>query len=120
MKKLLSNDTFTLLCRLIFGGIFVYASLDKIGHPDQFARIVYNYHLLPGWGVNLFALILPMVEFIAGICLIAGIFYEGSRNLLLILSVIFIGAIGINVIRGVNLECGCFTTSSGVKKAGMM
>lgn len=120
MRNILSNDLLTLICRLIFGGVFIYASLDKIVHPDQFARIVYNYHLVPGWGVNLFALMLPMMELIAGVFLIIGIFYEGSRNLLLLLSVVFVAAIGINVIRGVNLECGCFTVSSGAKKAGLM
>jgi|WetSurMetagenome_2_1015567.scaffolds.fasta_scaffold555204_2 uncharacterized membrane protein YphA (DoxX/SURF4 family) len=120
MKKLLSNDYLTLLCRLIFGGIFIYASLDKIGHPAQFARIVFNYHLVPGMFVNIFALILPLTEFIAGLFLIVGLLYRGSRNLLLTLSAVFVVAILVNVIRGVNLECGCFTVSSGAKKAGIM
>jgi uncharacterized membrane protein YphA (DoxX/SURF4 family) len=120
MKKIISNDYFTLVCRLIFGGIFIYASLDKIGHPAQFARIVYNYHLAPGLLINVFALILPLTEFAAGLLLILGLFYRGSRNLLLVLSAVFVVAIMINVVRGVNLECGCFTVSSGVKKAGLL
>jgi putative oxidoreductase len=114
------TDILALICRVLFGGIFIYASLDKIIQPDQFARIVYNYHLLPSWGVNFFALILPMTELLAGSFLILGLFYTGSRNLLLLLGVVFIFAIGINVARGINLECGCFTVSSGVKKAGIL
>ncbi len=120
MRKILSNDWLTLLCRLFFGGIFVYASLDKIAHPDQFARIVFNYHLVPGSMINLMALILPMSEFIAGVFIILGVFYRGARAYLIILLSIFMIAIAINVFRGVNLECGCFTVSSHAKSAGLL
>ena len=89
MKKLLSNDLLTLACRLFLGIIFIYASLDKIAHPDQFARIVFNYHLLPGYLVNLVALILPVAEFVAGVCLITGTLYAGARNFILIMLVDF-------------------------------
>jgi len=119
MRKILSNDWLTLACRLVFGGVFIYASLDKIAHPDQFARIVFNYHLVPGSLINLMALILPMSEFIAGTFLILGIFHRGARAYLMILMGIFTIAIAINVFRGVNLECGCFTVSSRAKSAGL-
>jgi uncharacterized membrane protein YphA (DoxX/SURF4 family) len=119
MKKLLSNDYLTLLCRLVFGGIFIYAALDKITHPDQFARILFNYHLLPGPIINIVALVLPMSEFLAGIMLISGTLYPGARNYLIILLLAFMIAIGINVIRGVDLECGCFTVSSKAKSAAL-
>ena len=118
MKKLLSNDFLTLACRLAFGIIFIYASLDKIASPDQFARVVYNYHLVPGSLINIFALILPMTELIAGICLILGIWYTGARNYLVILMAVFLIAIAINMARGVNLECGCFSVSSKAKSFG--
>jgi uncharacterized membrane protein YphA (DoxX/SURF4 family) len=120
MKKLLSNDWLTLLCRLIIGGVFIYASLDKIAHPDQFARIVFNYHLVPGSLINLMAIILPMTELIAGVFVITGIFYRGARAYLIILLSIFVIAIAVNVFRGVNLECGCFTVSSRAKSAGIL
>ncbi len=119
MKKVLSNDYLTLAFRFFLGIIFIYASLDKIAHPDQFARIVFNYHLLPGFLVNLCALILPMAEFIAGVCIITGTLYAGARNFLLIILVVFMVAIGVNVIRGVDLECGCFSVSSRAKSASL-
>ncbi|MEZ5359117.1 MAG: MauE/DoxX family redox-associated membrane protein [Candidatus Zixiibacteriota bacterium] len=119
MKKFLSNDYLTMLCRITFGIIFIYASLDKIAAPDQFARVVYNYHLVPGSLINLFALILPMSELIAGIFLIFGVLYKGARNYLVLLMLIFIIAISINVLRGVNLECGCFSVSSKAKSHGL-
>lgn len=119
MKKILSNDILAVICRLAFGGLFIYAALDKIVHPDQFARIVYNYHLLPGSLVNVFALILPMSELFAGVFIILGIFYAGSRNYLILLMIVFIVAIGVNMFRGINLECGCFSVSSKAKSVGI-
>jgi len=45
--------TLFLLSRLFLGGIFVYASYDKLLHPVPFAEIVYNYQILPDPLVNL-------------------------------------------------------------------
>lgn len=112
LNKFLHNDYLSLLTRLVVGGIFIYASLDKITHPSDFARIVYNYHLVPGNLVNLVAIILPWVELICGISVILGIYKEGGILIISFLTAVFILAIGINVIRGVDLECGCFTVSS--------
>ncbi|MCK5126520.1 MAG: DoxX family membrane protein [candidate division Zixibacteria bacterium] len=119
MKNILSNDYLTMLCRLAFGLIFIFAAIDKIAHPDQFARVVFNYHLVPGSLINLFALILPMSELIAGVCLITGVFYKGARNYLVFLMLIFIVAISVNIFRGINLECGCFSVSSKAKSHGL-
>ena len=110
--KFLHNDYLGFLVRLAVGLIFVYASIDKIAQPAQFARIVYNYQLLPGELINLMALVLPWIELTCGILLIFGIYKEGSIAVLNILVIVFAAAIGINVIRGVDLECGCFTVSS--------
>ncbi|MCK4385442.1 MAG: DoxX family membrane protein [candidate division Zixibacteria bacterium] len=63
-----------LLFRLILGGIFIYASPDKITHPEQFAKIVYNYNILPHSLINIFAIIMPWMELICGFFLITRIF----------------------------------------------
>ncbi len=119
MRRIISNDYVTMLLRLFFGGLFIYASLDKVASPEQFARIVFNYHILPGSLVNIFALILPFTELIAGVGVIIGFLYRGSRDYLMLLMMVFIVAIGINLVRGVDLECGCFTVSSSAKSAGL-
>lgn len=111
-NKFLNNDYLSLLARLFVGGIFIYASLDKIAQPAQFARIVYNYHMMPGELVNLLAIILPWLELICGISVILGFYRDGGLLILSFLVVVFIIAIAINIFRGVDLECGCFTVSS--------
>ncbi|MEW6015119.1 MAG: MauE/DoxX family redox-associated membrane protein [Candidatus Zixiibacteriota bacterium] len=114
-RRFLDNDYLTLLIRLIVGGIFIYASLDKITNPAQFARIVYNYHLLPATLINIFALMLPWVELLCGIFLVVGYKQEGSVLILNLLVLAFIAALTVNLFRGVNIECGCFTVSSKAK-----
>ena len=56
-----------LIARLILGGVFIYASLDKIAHPAEFAKAIGNYHVVPFGLENLMALALPWLELIAGI-----------------------------------------------------
>jgi len=118
-NKFLQNDHLGLIVRLAVGIIFIYASIDKIGDPAQFARIVYNYHLLPGELINIFALVLPWVEIVCGVFLIIGVYKEGSSLILNLMVLAFIIAIGINLIRGINLECGCFSVSSKAKESAL-
>lgn len=113
------NEYLYLMVRLAVGLVFIYASLDKIAHPAEFARIVNNYHLMPGILINLLAMVLPWLEAVCGVALILGIHKRGSIYIMNLMVLMFIVAIGINVIRGVNLECGCFTVSSKAKGSAL-
>ncbi|MFC1890226.1 MauE/DoxX family redox-associated membrane protein [Thermodesulfobacteriota bacterium] len=110
---MMMRNSAVLACRLALGGIFLYASLDKIAHPDQFAAAVANYRLLPGILVNLFAIFLPWAEFICGLLLVAGLFSSGSLAVILGMLCVFIVAVGINMARGLDISCGCFDTVEG-------
>lgn len=117
---IITDKRVVLIFRLILGATFVYASLDKIAHPEQFAKIVYNYKILPGFLINIYAVTLPWVELLAGLFLILGIFTESASLLISFLLIIFVVAISINVfIRGVDLNCGCFSTNPAGKKEGI-
>lgn len=105
----MKNSLFELIVRCFVGIVFVLASLHKITDPAQFAKIIYGYGLFPGFSINLIAIVLPYFEFILGIALIVG-FWPGSASLLLAgLLIMFILAVSINMIRGYEFDCGCFT-----------
>ena len=106
----LSHPNLAFVARVVLGCVFIYASLDKIRHPDLFAEAVYNYQLLPEVAVNLVAICLPWVELLSGSLLVLGLWVQGSIVILSGLMVIFIGALGINLARGLDIHCGCFTT----------
>jgi uncharacterized membrane protein YphA (DoxX/SURF4 family) len=109
---ILSSRPLQLLARLVLGGIFIYASLDKIVHPQEFARIVANYGILPDFLVTLPALVLPWLELVAGLCLVSGLWARSAAFLLSLLLLAFILALGVNAIRGIDVSCGCFSTSA--------
>ncbi|MFQ5722537.1 MAG: MauE/DoxX family redox-associated membrane protein, partial [Candidatus Aminicenantales bacterium] len=58
------------------------------------------------------ALILPWLEVICGFCLIAGILREASALLLSLLLVAFLILITSTIIRGIDIDCGCFGSLS--------
>jgi uncharacterized membrane protein YphA (DoxX/SURF4 family) len=97
--------------RLILGGVFIYASVDKILHPAAFAEAVYNYKILPDALINLTAIILPWLELLLGIFLVSGVYLPGAIFLINILLVTFFVALVFNLARGLDIHCGCFTTS---------
>ena len=111
-KNWLTDPTTAFVLRIVLGCVFIYASLDKIKHPDLFAEAVYNYQLLPEIAVNLVAISLPWLELLSGILLVLGLWMEGSILILSGLMVVFIGALGINLARGLDVHCGCFITQS--------
>ena len=106
----LTHPAVGLMARIVLGGVFIYASLDKIRHPELFAEAVYNYQLSPGVAVNLVAIWLPWLEFLCGVLLVLGLWVGGSILILSGLLLVFLSAIGINLARGLDIHCGCFTT----------
>jgi len=107
----ISNRFFLLVVRLILGFLFVFASIEKIAQPEEFARAILNYHLLPIPAVNLFAIVIPWVELLAGLLMLFGLLVRGSSFLLAILLSLFALAISISIFRGLDISCGCFGTS---------
>jgi hypothetical protein len=101
-----------LAARLILAGIFIYASLVKIAHPAAFANDVYNYQLLPDALINLTAIVLPWLELFLGLCLLAGIWLPGAVLTVNGLLIVFLAALVFNLGRGLDVNCGCFSTSS--------
>ena len=109
---MLRNRHFLLLLRLIVGGLFIWAAVTKIAEPLSFAQDVKNYRLV-GQTISFFtAIILPWIELIAALCLITGVFPRSSALLISGLLVFFILLVAITIIRGIDVDCGCFGTFS--------
>ena len=108
-----------LALRLIVGGFFLYASLDKIVAPAAFARIVYQWQIVGPVAGNLVAVILPWLEALAGLLLIAGIWKRESALLIGLMLAVFIFAAVSVMARGIDVEnCGCTSVSSKGSSVG--
>jgi len=94
--------------RIILGGVFIYASIDKIAFPENFANIIRGYNLIPESFVGLSAFVLPWIELIIGIMLVIGLFIKESSIIITSLLSIFLFAIIIQVTKGPIEDCGCF------------
>ncbi len=99
------------VCRLLLGGILLYAGIEKIFAPAPFAETVYRYQILPDSLVNLTALILPWVELVLGGLLLAGFLLPGAVFLSTLLLLAFSGILVFNLVRGLDIGCGCFSPS---------
>ena len=124
MKQIFSKNTQTqrmgsetlllLLVRFALAVILIFASYDKILDPGGFAKIIYNYRILPENIITVAAIFLPWFEFILGAFLIFGVWMEGTVLMVNILFITFTAAIAVNVARGVNIDCGCFGAGSDI------
>ena len=102
-----------LACRLIIGATFVYASIDKVLHPDAFAALVANYDMMPLVFLNAFAVLLPMTELVVGLLLILGGMTRAAAIVCAGMLLMFIAAVGLAMAAGGDFECGCFSTEGG-------
>ena len=118
MKNDLKN-MLVLICRIFLGFLFIYASLEKILQPEEFAKQVGYYKALPFGLENLLAILLPWTELIVGICLLAGLLVDGAALLSIIMNLVFILAISQAMIRGIDITCGCFKVSADSEKLGL-
>jgi uncharacterized membrane protein YphA (DoxX/SURF4 family) len=103
------RDSLLLATRLALGILFLVASVDKILNPAPFSDTVLNYQMLPEFVVNLFAIWLPVTEFVVGVLLIAGIWSKACSGLVFAMLCMFLIAIIQGVVRGIDTHCGCFT-----------
>ena len=107
-RKLWTSPWIGVLFRLVLGGVFIYASIHKIGDPGAFAKQIYGYSMMPAGTVNALAMYLPWLEVTAGGLLIAGAFTRGSALAIGGMLLVFCLAVGYNVARGHSFDCGCF------------
>ena len=115
------RSVIALLCRVILGIVLIYASIDKIIHPAEFAKAIGNYNVLPFGLENLLGIVLPVLELLVGICLVLGIMIDGSAIIAAGMMVVFIIAISQALFRGIDINCGCFkvTVENGGHQVGI-
>ncbi|MGD8651744.1 MAG: MauE/DoxX family redox-associated membrane protein [Desulfobacterales bacterium] len=109
IRSIINNSWIELAARWILGLTFIYASFDKILSPADFANIVYGYDLFPHVSINLIAIIIPFLQLIAGLALIGGIYPRSAAIMIVGLLFVFITFLAINLIRGHEFDCGCFS-----------
>jgi putative oxidoreductase len=108
----MTNSRFTPSTLRIFtwltSGLFLWAGLVKIISPGEFAQTISDYALLPISSVHLFAIVYPWWEVAAGSAVLLKAWRQAGAMLLIGLSSLNLLALLTVVIRGLNIDCGCF------------
>jgi len=115
MKDFLSSRYVQVVLQIIVGAVFVYASYNKLFDQVAFAKSVYGYKFLPDFLINLTAIIVPPLEFIAGLFLMFGLFRKGSSAVIIVLLSVFLVALVQAYARGLDIDCGCFGSTAADK-----
>ena len=116
--KIFQNSILTIIFRLILGSLFIYAAIEKIIDPFGFAADIRNYEIFPTIFSNSLAIYLPWIELYCGIFLLIGVFSRSSASIIAVLLVGFMFAIIAAMIKGLDIECGCYRTIWLASKVG--
>lgn len=108
-----------LAATLSMAGVFLTAGLSKIADPRAFALVVHRYQAVPDIFVNPTALFLPWLELISGASLILVPRWRKAAGVLILgMLLVFTGLIVSVIIRGIDLNCGCFSVDPGADAIG--
>lgn len=122
--------------RLLLGGIFIYAGYSKIFLPNSnlwpffilkfsismnlanFATQVEAFKMLPPWGVQFVAHVLPFTEIVLGLLVLIGWRLRIWGSLLTFIMFGFFVVVLRAYLLHMNINCGCFSTPEpiGIKK----
>jgi uncharacterized membrane protein YphA (DoxX/SURF4 family) len=108
IAKILRLKIIQVGCQFLLGGIFIYASLGKILSPEPFLIAIRDFRILPEYLIKPVGYIIPWIEITFGVFLAIGIKPRFSSGVLSIMLVIFILVIASALIRGIDINCGCF------------
>ncbi|MBD3383453.1 DoxX family membrane protein [candidate division KSB1 bacterium] len=114
MKKIL-----LWLIRVVLAVVFIYSGIVKLINPAAFAVNIDNYAILPWFLVSLMSAVLPWLEVICGLAILSGKWLRGAALWIAAMNVVFIIAIASAMIRGLDISCGCHTTSTEGARVGL-
>jgi len=100
------------LALAVLAGVFGWSGLHKVIDPAGFSLSVFRVHLIPYAVVNVVSLWIAWLEFTCAIVLLfIPRFRVAALWLVLCLLIVFSLGLGINLILGSHMACGCFSSS---------
>ncbi len=106
--EFLAHPYTVVLARWLLAGILLVAGISKLFDREGFVQAVEAYQILPARLSRMFALILPYLEITVAFFLLIGLATRLVAVLAILLFITFIITLGINLLRGKDLDCHCF------------
>ncbi|MEK7824603.1 MAG: MauE/DoxX family redox-associated membrane protein [Candidatus Eisenbacteria bacterium] len=111
VARVLTHPRSVLLAQVAVGLLFLAAALAKIGDAGAFARQIHYYRLLPFGLENLLAITLPWIELLAALAILLRLRPQAGSVVVAGLMALFVAVVAAAVVRGLDIECGCFGTA---------
>ena len=110
-QKKIAMDALGVTLRVTLAVTFVWACIHKIANPYDFSLQVATYQILPLELINLQGVILPWMELVVAVLLVAGFWTRASALITCGMNVMFIVAIALALSADLQLQCGCFASA---------
>ena len=97
------------VCRYGLGAVFLVAGGMKLAHPAAFFSDLLGFGVpFPEMFLRVVAVNLPWLEVLVGLGLLLNFWPETVRPVVSVLCLVFVLMLGQAVLRGLDLNCGCF------------
>ncbi len=96
------------LARVVTGGVWIVAGALKLPDPAASVRAVRAYQLLPDGAEQTVGYLLPALEVVLGLFLLAGLLTRWAGVASTLLFAVFVFGIASAWARGLEIDCGCF------------
>lgn len=103
------------LCRIAVAVVMFAAGFPKLLDSQAFLEAIGNYQLIPDAALPLLAVVVPPIEIVAGAALVTGIGKRGAALVSFAMLGVFAIAISQAVLRGINIDCGCFGSAAAAQ-----
>jgi len=105
-----SGDRIQRWLQCLLGALMLWAAVSKLANPADFLGSIYAYELpLPKLLLQTVAIVLPWVELLCGLLLLAGLWLGTALTLVSGMLAVFVIVTGQAWARGLEIGCGCFS-----------
>ncbi len=101
-----------MMLSVLLGLVFLASSLPKLRSPKGFMLRVLEYRILPAPLARTYARLLGPIELLLAVLLLTGAAIRLASAVACGLLLSFIFAIAVNLIRGRDIDCGCYGSGS--------
>lgn len=97
-----------MIIRLSLGTMFLLAGVGKLSNPEAFIQRIDSYSIIPDFFTSTVITLLPIVEFVCGILIIAGFLLRPVIIFCISMSIIFLITHLYDLFTDSYTNCGCF------------
>lgn len=100
------------LIRFVLAFLFILAAIEKLTNPFAFALSIDAYQIFPEWVTNISTFFIPWLELFIGFGLLFKFKLKANLYLYLFLMIAFTLLVLVALLKGLDIECGCYGESS--------